>query len=175
MSKYIELCKKLKALAEKGVGGEKANAKKMLSTLMEIHNITIDKIEEEEIKSYYFTITKSNFPLWHQIVKCVNYKIKVYGSFPQKVIKFHKLPGNYMIESTTYEYVEIKTKYDFYQQLLKDEYDLFFSAFLHVNNLLVDYKDKREIKLTDDDIKKELRIRELAKGIKKGEFKKYLK
>ena len=34
MSKYLELAKKLKALADKGVGGEKDTADRMLKDLM---------------------------------------------------------------------------------------------------------------------------------------------
>ena len=48
MSKYIELAKKLKALADRGIGGEKINAEKMLNALMKKHKISIEDIEGEK-------------------------------------------------------------------------------------------------------------------------------
>ena len=58
MSKNIELAKKLKALADKGIGGEKSNAEAMLNNLMKKHNITIEEIEGEKLMDFFFKIEK---------------------------------------------------------------------------------------------------------------------
>ena len=59
MSKNIDLAKKLKALADRGVDGEKTNAEAMLNSLMKKHNITIEEIEGEELLDFFFKIEKS--------------------------------------------------------------------------------------------------------------------
>ncbi len=41
MDKIIELAKKLKALSERGEGGEKLNADRMLKDLMNKHDISL--------------------------------------------------------------------------------------------------------------------------------------
>lgn len=43
-SKYLELAKKIKALADRGVGGEKINAAAMLELHMTRHGITMENI-----------------------------------------------------------------------------------------------------------------------------------
>lgn len=70
--KHIELGKKLKALSEQGIGGEKTNAEKMLNSLLKKHNISIEDIEGEKVDYYYFKIKKDDVRLWSQIVKSVN-------------------------------------------------------------------------------------------------------
>jgi hypothetical protein len=174
MSKYIDLGKKLKALADKGIGGEKVNAQKMLEALMNKHNITIEQIAEEEVNEYYFKVSKSEFNLWYQIVRRVNYSIIIYGSFPQKMIKQYGFAGNYMIKANPCEYIEIQAKHDFYKRLLDSEYDLFYTAFLGVNDLLVSNPDKEDQDLSEEEMKKLIRTKRMEESIKKGEFLKTL-
>jgi len=78
-SKYIELGRKLKAIAERGIGGEKINAEKMLENLLKKHNLTIDDIEGEKTDNYFFMLKESEHQLWYKIVKYVNVYIKCYG------------------------------------------------------------------------------------------------
>lgn len=173
MSKYIELAKKLKELADRGVGGEKQNAIAMLDSLMKKHSITMDQIEEEKTSDYFFTIEKSDKKLWHQIVKKVNYSIKTYGEFPKKLIKDYALKGNYMIFCTALEYIEIEVKYNFYKRLYSEEVDIFYSAFLKANNLLVENPNSDE-EMTKEDYEEWKRINELSKKIKVGQFLKQI-
>ena len=56
--KYIILAKKLKALADKGIDGERVNAQKMLDTLMRKHNLTITDIEGEKTDDYFFSLNQ---------------------------------------------------------------------------------------------------------------------
>jgi hypothetical protein len=49
--KILDKAKKLKELADRGVGGEMANAKEMLSKYMEKHNITFEEIESHDYSS----------------------------------------------------------------------------------------------------------------------------
>ena len=176
MSKHIELAKKLKALADKGIGGEKINAEKMLNDLLKKHNLTIEEIEGEKKQDYYFNVAEKRYwNLLYQIIKNVNYKIRCFGEIPKTKIRQHKLDGNYLIECTTCEYVEIEAKFDFYSKLFKSELDTFFSAFIEANDLGVDDPSPENKKpLTKEEYSKLLRIQEMALKIKKGDFHKQL-
>ena len=60
-NKIIELAKKIKALAEKGKGGEKISAKERLDRICEKYNISPDEIStSEESKDYYIIINDQN-------------------------------------------------------------------------------------------------------------------
>jgi len=175
MSKHIELAKKLKALAEKGVGGEKINAEKMLNDLLKKHNISIEEINGEKLEDYYFKIIdKYSWTLLYQIVKKVNLSIRCFGEIPKNKIREYKLKGNYLIECTASEYIEIEAKYDFYLKLYKSELNTFLSAFIEANDLGVDDPNREAKELTGEQIKELYRIQEIASKIKKGEFHKQL-
>ncbi|TDD77128.1 hypothetical protein [Flavobacterium caseinilyticum] len=174
MSKTIELAKKLKALADKGIGGEKINAEKMLTDLLKKHNLTIEEIEGEKEQDYFFIVSKEDFKLWYQIVKKVNNDIKVFGPFPIKMQKEMYLKGNYMVSCSVSNYIEIEAKNDFYQRLFKDELDLFSSAFIHANDLEVDLSGKEAPELSREEYNQLIRVRDMADKIKKGTFLKQL-
>lgn len=175
MSKHIDLAKKLKALAEKGIGGEKINAEVMLNALMKKHKIIIEDIESDKLEDYYFNLGKSEFTLLNQIVKHVNYSTKCYGEFTKEVIKKYFLKGNYMITCTASNYIEIEAKYNFYKRLYDEELDIFYSAFLKANNLLVDNPNKKEDKeMSFEDYEEWKRVDDMAKKITVGQFRKQL-
>ena len=48
----LELLQKIKALAEKGQGGEKINAQKILAQLMEKYNISETELSDEVLKEF---------------------------------------------------------------------------------------------------------------------------
>ena len=102
MSKQIELAKKLKVLADRGVGGEKDNAEKMLSDFVKKHNLTIEQIEGEAINEYFFKVDKEDIRLWRQIVANVNYEIPKYGEFPKKAQKNPYILGNFMVKIVSF-------------------------------------------------------------------------
>ena len=53
-----ELLKKIKALAEAGIGGEKKNAQEMLKKLMKKYKIKEKDIEIESIKKFNISIPR---------------------------------------------------------------------------------------------------------------------
>lgn len=54
--KTVERIKKLKALAERGVGGEKETAEKMLQRLLKKNGIsTLEELEEDEVEYFLFS------------------------------------------------------------------------------------------------------------------------
>lgn len=175
MSKHIELAKKLKALAEKGVGGEKTNAEKMLNDLFKKHNLTLEELENEKVQDFYFSIKDENiWQLLYQIVKNVNFTIKCYGEIPKKNIRELRLKGNYFIECTVLEYIEIEAKFDFYKKLYYAEMQVFLRAFIEANDLGVDDPNRLPSPLSEAEYREYLRIQGIANRIKKGVFNKQL-
>lgn len=174
MSKIIELGKKIKALADKGIGGEKANAEKMLNDFLKKHNIKIEDIEGEEVKDYFFMLkTDSAKKLFSQIGKSIRYDMKCYGEFGKKKVKDYSLPGNFMATCTVSEFIELKSKVDFYSNLYDQELDIFFTAFVRANDLLVDPPAgiKRDISdLTPKELEDYKRASALSASIKKGHY-----
>ncbi len=173
--KIIDLAKKLKALAEKGVGGEKMNAERMLSDLMKKHKITEADINGEEIKDFFWKMTEPDFTLWYQCIKKVNYNIPVYGPFPQKEIKRLLLEGNHMISCTIAEKVEIECMFETYKRLYIEEVDIFFLAFCRANDLLVDHPEKSHKPLSEEDAAKYDRAATMSGSIEKRTHRKQLK
>lgn len=174
--KYIELARKLKALADKGVGGEKTNAEKMLIDLMAKHKLTIADIDGEEIKEFFFNIKDEFNDLFYQIAKSVNRDMKIYR-FPKKEVRQFRLKGNHEIKCTVAEYIEIEQSFDIYSRLYQEELKVFYSAFIHANNIYPEPKDG-EIKSLDDfsiEELKELRRKLLmSENIKKANIRKQL-
>ncbi len=174
MSKYIELAKKIKALAEQGVEGEKQNAEKLLKSLMKKHNISIEDLEDEIVERFYFQIPPSKHELEYRVLHQLTgmFKIKLYGRFPPKVMKEYRLKGNYMIECSKVVYLEINAKYEFYIARMEKRIDEFFYAFCIKNNLLVDPGEKVEL---SDEHKNEYRNAiKLSMGMEKDAFAKQI-
>ena len=58
--KIRELIKKVKALADKGIGGESSSAKEKLKILCDRYNINPKELEEEDQREYFFILRDKN-------------------------------------------------------------------------------------------------------------------
>jgi len=175
MEKQIQILKKIKALADKGIGGEAVNAQKLFDKLLKKHGLSKSDIESEETKDYFFKVKSWDERLLSQIAKCVNCDIKVYDVTFE--VKKHRLAGNILITCTAAEYIEIDQMFDVYSKLLKSEMELFYKAFLKANNLLVTPpKEKlRTINdLTAEEFEEWLRTTQIASTIKREVVRKQL-
>lgn len=173
MEKYIELAKKLFALADKGMGGEKINAQSMLEKIMKKHGLSIEDIEGEKQTEYFFKDIDQR--LWHQIVGRVNPEIHCYGKIPAKDVKRVGLAGNYFIRCTAHEYVQIEGMYAIYKRLYDEELNIFYHAFCTANDLLV--RPKTPIGLDDlnaQELEKLLRVRKMSREIKTEQYRRAL-
>lgn len=165
MSKYIELAKKLKALADRGVGGEKYNAKKMLKALLKKHNLTMEDIEEEEVCLNQISVIKEQRKLFHQIGYNVIGK-KYY------TIDVRRYKNIMLIECTKAHAIEIEAKLNFYWKAYKEELDIFYHAFIQKNKIFAEDADVKPVKKEDKE--KMERMLAMASTIKKSSFHKLL-
>lgn len=165
MSKYIELARKLRALAEKGVGGERVNAEQQLRNLMEKHGITIDDLEAEEKKYHVFEVPRHHRKLFDQIA----YTILGLG-FMRAELKDNE--GQLAVETTAAKAVEIDSKFQFYMRAWEEELEVFFIAFVKKNALYIESEAPTSARdLSLEEIRKHLEAELVAQGIKKRIFR----
>ena len=161
MNKIIELAKKLKALAEQGVGGEKLNAQKMLAALCEKHSIDPASLDEEKRTNHFFPATYNTEALMCQVIwKVCGSKQKLYGHR-------HKKYGSWA-EVTEAQRLEILAYYSVYARALKTALKDLESAFIQRNNIFPtdDEDEEQEDKpLTAAEKAEQFRISQLAEGL----------
>ena len=141
MSKILDLAKKLKALADRGIGGEKVNAERMLHTLMSKHNISLEEIEGEARDYVSFTVKPEQGKLFAQVACMVVPNANLYGRKGAKNKVFAEL--------TKCEYIELKATFDFFWKAWERETGLFYTAFIHRNHIFRT-SDNKEDKEDDD-------------------------
>lgn len=162
--KIKELLIKLKALSERGVGGEKENATKKLYELLKKHNISESELENISINDYYIEIEEYIWKLFYQIVGHTNIDIKVY-KFNSKVKKKYKLKGNILVCCSACEYLLICAKFDFYKSLFDEEMKIFMSAFIQAQSLGVKSNEENR-SFNENDV----RVLQMSLNIKKRDF-----
>lgn len=140
MKKEIELLTKLKVLAERGIGGEKENAKVMLSKLMKKYNLTIEDIETETLNKYHFKLPKDNIKrkLFWQILATIRMDVLYYQSRDKR-------NKNIEVKLTSAEYIEFNAKLELYMYHYDQDIKLFYLAFLQKNNIFAETSSDKEV------------------------------
>lgn len=166
-----ELLKKIKALAENGVGGEKENAQKLLNELMEKYNIKEEELEEDIIKDFEFSMSRfyKAVPLASQVIYSIVGKDVENG----KGLYSYKHRGKkiYSVKCTSAEFLEFEAKLKFYMYHFKIEAERFYSAFVQANGIFPPpdkvKEEKQKFFLTDEDLK----MLELAERLETHEYR----
>ena len=105
-TKLKDKLQKLLALAERGVGGEKRNAKAMLDAMLEKHNLTLADISsEEKLKRLFPYETIADQTIIAQIIRKVTNGTDVYILARSKKVTQ---------DLTDYEYVMVSELIDFH-------------------------------------------------------------
>lgn len=177
MEKVLELAKKLKALADRGVDGEKESAQAMLEKLMAKHGITIDMIETPDIGDHQFLMEDKDYRFWRQVVSSVLGKGYDVFVFPIDRRNRRKLK-RYQIRCTGAQAIEIQAKFDFFKKIYEDEQEIFYSAFIQKNKLYAKPKEGEEDRdapdLTPEELDRLMRMMEMMGGMKRHHFLKQL-
>lgn len=154
----IELAKKLKALADRGVDGEQINAQKMLQSFLEKHNLTEqDVLEEKVIKEVLPYNTK-----WEKKLAC-----QIIYTILGPEGKMYKHSGKHAIwtECTVPEAAQIKLFYEHYLELFRKEQAVFYTAFLSQNRLFPEDEPAQEREFTQEELDHFRRARLMASSI----------
>lgn len=167
MSDKEELVKKIKALADSGVGGEKENAQKILTELMRRYNISEEELCEENIKEFEIKIPKVfkahelAVQTFYSVVGCKNEK-KFFSGYKEKRNRF--------VFCTSAEFVEFEAKYKFYLHYLEKESERFYSAFIQANKIFppkgLERENVEQETLTNEDIE----VLKMAAGLEKHNY-----
>lgn len=127
--KKMELLKKLKALAERGVGGERETAQRKLTELMEKYGVEDADISDEKLDDVDFRY-KDAFE--EKILRQTFYKINhergifVYTNSRKKVLVWR---------CTKAEAIQAGIEYEFFRDLWRDEVELFLQAFIQKHRI----------------------------------------
>lgn len=168
--KYLDLAKRLKALAESGIGGEKYNAQRQLERIMREHGIREEDLERPNLAVVVFQSGRSSEHkrlFFHVAVSVTGIK----RQWMQNRMK------SYLFSAavTPAEEIEIRAKYDFYKKALKKQQDIFFLAFIKKNEIFAPDEVGRDIReLSERDQRKAFEALRMAQQIAKDIFHKQI-
>lgn len=175
MEKILALAKKLKALADRGIDGEKTTAMEMLQKFMTKHNITLDMINEDDTKEYTVKMEIEKYKFWRQVVASV---------IGNSAVIHYKRKDNaskktYWITCTPSQYLEIEAKFSFFYNIYLQEENIFYKAFIQTQKLYtkVDNEDldKEEKPLTTEEKQELWKMANMMAGMTRHHFAKQIK
>lgn len=167
--KILALAKKLKALAERGVDGEKINAEKLLNKLLAEHNISLEEINSDVVRERCFSFKDNKHRKFiHQIIA------SVVGS-EYRAFCFKGVRGKMYIELNDADYIEVEMKLDiFWREYLRQE-KLFYQAFVQKNQLYTkETGETPEREYSEEELNNIREMLEIAAGMKKVEIHKQI-
>jgi hypothetical protein len=176
---------KVKALADQGTEGEKANAEKKLKLLMDKYGIKDEDIASDKVEMYLIDTENNMFiQLLVQICNVVaGHDLKVFNvnesakKAKQELAKmgYGDATANIAIECTKAQFIEIKMMFDIYKDDLKKQIDTFMYAYFSKNRLLAKPKEGGEQKeATREELEKAFKAAMMEQGIDKKEFHKMI-
>lgn len=179
MSDKRELIKKLQALAERGIGGEKEGAQKKLDELIKKYNIDIEEVlgnEEEEDKiDYYDLYFKGSYErqILIQVIAMVGQsEISAYRG---QTWTGRRSRNNIYVKCTKAQYIEIQITFEFYRDLWYEELELFSMAFINKHHLFGKCVESKEDSYESQYTKEQLlRMSFMAEGMQSKSMHKLL-
>lgn len=156
-----EKLKKIKALAERGVGGEKETAMRMYRELMEKYQIKEAEVLEDLVKTHWFGYSND---LEEELLIQIFYKVTGNGTYRRYTGRCSRRKKR-GCDCTELEAVEIKLLFEFYKEELKRELEAFMMAFKYGNRL---YPDKTARCYEEDDKTERERTDEERRMMKKA-------
>ena len=131
--RLLEKLMKVKALADRGEGGERESAERTLAALMERYGITEADLEDNQVSTYWIRYKTE----WEQklLVQLAYMHLGTGHSFGC-MGKYSGRPRKKVgVECTAAKYIEIEADFSFYSEAMAREMELFYSAFLQKNKL----------------------------------------
>lgn len=167
MEKF-ELIKKLKALSDRGVGGEKENATVLLNKLMKKYGISEEELQEEKKQRVYITLK-------NEAEKAICYQI-LYAYFDSATVWGHKnCRTKYWVELTKAQEIEFKYMLSAYLESFYKEQEIFIRAFIQKNRIFpVDGPVVNIEDLSSEEKGKSIRASLMAEGLEFTRIRKAL-
>lgn len=176
----LDKIRKIQALAERGVDGERISAEKRLVEIMEKYGISWEEIDNEEKRVIWYSAKGKDWKMLIKQLLGIN-KIRFAiiehtdRSKSAKKIRDYYQPRraeNVLMECTYSKFIEMTTEYEIFQRSFDDHYESFVYAFLDKNNLLAEAD--ADHKLTPEEEKRYDRAIMMKRGIEKAEINKQI-
>ena len=169
--KTIQRIKKLQALAERGVGGEKTTAQKKLAKLLKDNGInSLDELQKEE---YEYTIFSYNGKHEIKLLRQCMYKVmgaksdrtayKPYGR-RQKIGIYCTKAQKIGIYCTKAQKIEIELEFEFYRNVFYEELSTFMDAFIQAQKI---FPEDAPVGDYDEFNERDMKIAFMATGIER--------
>lgn len=130
--------KKLLALAERGVDGEKETAQRMLDKTLEKHGLTLDDLEGEEMSTVWFRYQVGP----HRKELLIQLLAKIIGK-DVYLLRSSSKQRQVGVICTEYQRVQIELSHKIYERAFAREVQLAYTAFISCNELYAtDYTDE---------------------------------
>lgn len=144
--KTLQRLKKLQALAERGVGGEKTTAQAMLEKLLAKNGIeTLEELETEEVEYFLFSYKGK-----HEITLLKQCMYKVIGAAAgREYYRSHGTRQKIGIYCTKAQKIEIELEFEFYRNVFYEELDNFMCAFIQAQKIFPTDAPRRDIDITE--------------------------
>lgn len=174
MTNKTELLQKIKALADRGVDGERESAQALLSRLMKQYGISEAELEEECRETAWFRYSQeTERRLLIQIIYMVtgNMAFRCVGGYSGRTRK------EMGIDCTAAERLEIEANYEFFKAAMEAELEIFYSAFANKNRLFPSpdkCPPKYEEDLTPEEREKALKAGLMMEGMEHHTLRKAL-
>lgn len=174
---YLELAKKLKALADRGIGGEQYNAKKALDELMEKYHISEEDLNDNIESKQDFVIMAEHINLFVRVVtSIIGNRITKETSQRRFGKNLWEMEIKITLLVTKMEFLEISAQYNFYKALWKEEVENLDIAFAIKHSLWnKDAKGKDAGELSDEDRRKIMRAYDTQNNLVNRFYKKQLR
>ena len=159
--KTLRRIKKLQALAERGAGGERDTASKMLARLLGKNGISLlEELETERQEYMLFSYNgKHELKLLQQcIYKVMGAKNNITTYKPYR--RRQKI-GTYCTKA---QKIEIELEFEFYRNVFYVELSTFMNAFIQAQKIFPSDAPKGEIDITNE---QEVKMMFMAQGIEK--------
>lgn len=133
------ILRKLKALADRGVGGEKTNAEALLKAMMEKYGVTEEELsgEEREYRDFRYKGAFGHKLMSQIIVMVMGRDVCLYR---WKNTRGHII----VVKCTKAEQMEIEAAYSFYRRQLDLGLERFYAAFVQVEELFPEDSEAQE-------------------------------
>lgn len=173
----LERLRKMKALADRGEGGERENAERLLAEIAAEHGIDLDELDEERLQDFYVELRESfKHKMLSQLCALKRQELKWQGvSLDGHRMSVWKCKGKYMYSvsnCTKAEWLELMAKLEVLARAYKRQLDDFYHAFLMANHLLVEAEGEEE--LSQEERRRLFRIAQMSLGIEKSQLNKQL-
>lgn len=127
----FELMRKLKALADRGEGGERENARRLLNRLMDKYDVEEADLSDDVLEEHMFAYRNK-----HELTLLVQLFYKIAGD--RKVYRYTSGKGKnsrVYAKCTKAEAVQVEVEYEFYRELWKEEVEWLMNAFIQKHRI----------------------------------------